>query len=43
MTAVILARDLGTRISKKTHPKPKPKPLIDIDGGAILLYIMKKN
>ena len=39
MRAVILAEGLGTRISEKTHLKPKP--MIEIGGRPILWHIMK--
>jgi molybdopterin-guanine dinucleotide biosynthesis protein A len=39
LKAVILACGLGTRISEKTHLKPKP--MIEIGGKPILWHIMK--
>jgi glucose-1-phosphate cytidylyltransferase len=39
MRAVILTEGLGTRISEKTHLKPKP--MIEIGGRPILWHIMK--
>jgi len=39
MRAVILAEGLGTRISEKTHLKPKP--MIEMGGRLILWHIMK--
>ncbi len=39
MKAVILAGGLGTRINKETQIRPKP--MIEIGGMPILLYILK--
>ena len=39
MKAIILAGELGTRISEETHLKPKP--MIDIGGKPILWHILK--
>lgn len=38
MKSVILAGDLGTRISKETHLKPKP--MVEIVGKPILWHIL---
>jgi glucose-1-phosphate cytidylyltransferase len=37
--AVILAGGLGTRISEKSHLKPKP--MVEIGGKPIIWHIMK--
>lgn len=39
MKAVILAGDLGTRITEETSSKPKP--MVEIGGKPILWHIMK--
>jgi len=39
MKAVILVGGLGTRLSEKTHSRPKP--MVEIDGIPILWHIMK--
>ena len=39
MQLVILAGELGSRISEETHKKPKP--LVEICGKPIIVYIME--